>query len=247
MGKENKNSNNEPLISIITVVYNCEKTLENTIKSVLNQSYINIEYLIIDGNSNDGTINILKKYEDNIDFLLSEPDKGIYDAMNKGLKMAHGEYIAFLNAGDTYDSDSVQKIVSEIKNKPKPDIIYGMMRIINSEGKILWIYGYTHNFIEKSMIAHPTCFVKKELYNKFNYNTMYKSAADYDLFLTFYEKQYSFVFLEKIIGNYSLGGMSDSYKGKEETLKVLFSHKILTKKQYIIRLLILNLKKILKR
>lgn len=228
----------KPLITVVTVVYNGETTLEQTIQSVVNQSYDNVEYIIIDGASTDATLDIIKKYDDKIDYWQSEPDKGIYDAMNKGVALATGEYIALLNSGDWYESYTVSEVVSHIRSNPSTDIFYGMMRIISEEKKFLWVYGYTHNYLEKAMISHPTSFVRKSLYGKYHYSLEYKSAADYDLFLTFYQNNYSFCFVEKILGNYILGGMSDSLVGKKETSLVRYKHRIISFKNFILHFLV---------
>ena len=108
-----KNNMNYPLISVITVSYNAVLTIEQTILSVINQTYLNIEYIIIDGGSTDGTVNVIKKYADKIAYWVSESDKGIYDAMNKGIAYSHGEYCNFINAGDKFCSSSILKHVSE--------------------------------------------------------------------------------------------------------------------------------------
>ena len=103
--------NNSPLISIITVSYNAVKTIEDTITSVLNQTYSNIEYIIIDGASTDGTLEVIKKYQDDISIIVSEPDKGIYDAMNKGIERANGELIGIINADDWYEANAVERSI----------------------------------------------------------------------------------------------------------------------------------------
>lgn len=225
--------NVKPLVSIITVVYNGVKTLEKTIQSVLNQTFQNIEYIIVDGNSKDGTIDIIRKYEKQISYWISEPDNGIYDAMNKGIKLAHGQYIVMLNSGDTYDSIAIEKAAEEMKkNKFSVDVYYGMMRIMSENNKILWIYGYTHNFLSSTMIAHPTCLVKKQVYEQFQYDENYKSAADYDFFLRLNKNGFSFNFLEIIFGNYLLGGMSDSYLGYKETLKIKYKYGLISWKSF---------------
>lgn len=232
----------KPLITVVTVVFNGEATLEQTIQSVVNQTYDNIEYIIIDGNSTDGTLDIIKKYEDKIDYWQSEPDKGIYDAMNKGINLATGDFVALLNSGDWYEKNTVFEVVSAIIQNPKVDIFYGMMRIFSEDYTFLWVYGFCHNYLYHSMISHPTCFVRKTIYKKYKYDINYKSAADYDLFLTLFQNNYIFYFIEKILGNYILGGMSDSLLGQKETNLVMKKHGILNNKVYIKRKIILFLK-----
>lgn len=232
-GIEKKNQQEKPLITVVTVVYNGAESLEQTITSVINQTYDNIEYIIIDGASSDSTLDIIQKYEDKIDYWQSEPDKGIYDAMNKGIRLATGEYISLLNSGDWYEKYTIERIVDAIKKEPNIDIFYGMMRIYTEDKKFLWMYGYSHNYLDKAMISHPTSFVKKSIYEKYKYNIEYKSAADYDLFLTFYQNHFSFYFLENVLGNYILGGMSDSLIGKKETVRVQFKHGFISFFTYI--------------
>src|ERR1700761_112956 len=125
----------DPRLSIITIVYNNASDIERTILSVINQTYKNIEYIIIDGASTDGTLNIIGKYRDSISKLVSEPDKGIYDAMNKGLQQATGDYVLFMNSGDEiYAGDTVEKIFN---TEPDADIYYGETEMINADGKSL--------------------------------------------------------------------------------------------------------------
>lgn len=228
----------KPLITVVTVVYNGAATLEQTIQSVVNQTYDNVEYIIIDGASTDGTLDIIKKYENNIDYWQSEPDKGIYDAMNKGIGLVTGNYVSLLNSGDWYENNTVMNVVTEIKKNPLNDIFYGMMRIYSEDYKYLWVYGYGHDYLEHSMISHPTSFVAKKIYEAYKYNLKYKSAADYDLFLTLFQKGYKFYFIEKILANYILGGMSDSFVGKKETSKVRFEHKVISLKSFLIHFVI---------
>ena len=120
----------QPTFSIITITYNAVRLVEQTLLNVLSQSYPNIEYIVIDGGSTDGTVDIIRRYESGLAYWVSEPDKGIYDAMNKGLQKATGDYVWFINAGDTLcSSDTVQSVVSRLqKRKALPDIIYGSSR-----------------------------------------------------------------------------------------------------------------------
>ena len=121
-----------PKVSIVTISFNAEKFIERTIQSVIKQSYSNIEYIVIDGNSTDNTVNIIKQYESQIDFWMSEPDKSLYDAMNKGLEKATGEYVLFMNAGDKiHEENSLQEIMEGHNNT---DLIYAKAEHINKEG-----------------------------------------------------------------------------------------------------------------
>ena len=115
-----------PKFSVITVTYNAGKVLEDTIQSVIFQTYRNVEYIIVDGNSKDNTLEIVDKYRNRISQVISEPDKGLYDAMNKGIQLATGNYLCFLNAGDEFhDNETLQKIVHTLKGMELPDVIYG--------------------------------------------------------------------------------------------------------------------------
>ena len=131
--------NNTVKFTIITITYNAAQWLERTILSILSQSYGNIEYVIIDGASTDGTVDIIRQYAPGVSFWLSEPDKGLYDAMNKGLQHATGDYVWFINAGDTLPhADIIQRIVQKIeKRKHLPDVIYGETAIVDAQGKML--------------------------------------------------------------------------------------------------------------
>lgn len=217
-----------PVLSVITVVYNNRDTIEQTIQSVLNQTYKNIEYLIVDGGSTDGTLDVIKKYDGQISYWHSEPDNGIYDAMNKGIRMAIGDYICLLNADDWFDINAAMIVADEIRKceiaGSRKDIYYAMARVINSDGETVDIQGATVHILNRSSIAHQTCFVSKEIYSKSLYDTSYKSAADYDFFCRMKREGAKFHFIEKIIVNYRLGGMSDSAFGLRETYKIRYKN-----------------------
>lgn len=179
-----------PKISVVTVTYNSAATLEKTILSVLNQTYPNIEYIIIDGGSTDGTVDIIEKYADRLTYWVSEPDKGIYDAMNKGIDAATGDYINFMNADDTfYDNEVIKKIFS---TEYDDDVIYGKTL------KITPNYTYIEKnrsipFLNEGMaFGHQASFSKTELMKKIKFDLKYKSAADYDFFHTVMKKNGSF-------------------------------------------------------
>lgn len=222
-GQIKKTKINKPLISIVTVVYNGEASLENTLLSVFNQTYDNIEYIIIDGNSSDKTIEIVKKYEDKIDYWISESDNGVYFAMNKGIAFASGDYIALLNCGDWYESYTCSIIADNILSY-KVDVYYGIVRIYSQNNKLLCVKGSTIDNLSTEMIAHPTCFISKNIYAAKNYNTKYRSAADYDFILQLKDGKYSFSFIEEILTNFTIGGISSSKTGHKETNRIMYEY-----------------------
>ena len=127
-----------PRFSVITVTYNAEKVLEDTIQSVISQTYHHVEYIIIDGASKDGTMAIVNRYRDRISRVVSEPDKGLYDAMNKGIALATGDYLCFLNAGDSFhEDDTLQKMVHSINANELPDVLYGQTALVDTERHFL--------------------------------------------------------------------------------------------------------------
>ena len=178
-----------PHFSIITVTYNAEKVLEETIQSVVSQTYTNIEYLIIDGNSKDGTMKIVQQYQKHIHQVISEPDKGLYDAMNKGIQLATGDYVCFLNAGDKFHKDdTLQKIVESLGTIDKlPDVMYGQTAIVDYEGKFLRMRRHSapdslnwRSFKSGMLVCHQAFFAKRELAIKEPYNLSYRFSADFD-------------------------------------------------------------------
>ena len=175
-----------PKFSIITVTYNAQKVLEDTIQSVIAQTYHHVEYLIIDGASKDETLNIANKYRQHIHALLSEPDKGLYDAMNKGLQLATGDYVCFLNAGDTlHDSDTLAKMVHSIQSNELPDVIYGETAIVDANRHFLHMRRLEapkvltwKSFKQGMLVCHQAFFAKRALAEP--YNLHYKFSSDFD-------------------------------------------------------------------
>ena len=212
-------------LSIITVTYNSDKYLEETILSVINQNYDNLEYIIIDGGSTDSTVEIIKKYEDHIAFWVSEKDSGIYDAINKGILRSNGDYIGIINSDDWYEVDVFKSIEKSIKIN-HPDIVHGILRLWEND-KLMGLQGYTSDFLNYGMISHPTCFVKREVYNLIGlFNTKYVIAADYDFMLKSFNRNVKFFYVEQVIANFRLSGISNSNSSlrESETSQVLFSH-----------------------
>lgn len=199
-----------PLITIITVSYNAVKDIENTILSVLNQTYPNIEYIIIDGGSTDGTLDIIKKYQDKITYWVSEPDKGIYDAMNKGALKATGMWLNFMNAGDTFYNEQVLEEVFKDKDCDNADVIYGDVVYIHPDREDIRKAAPLKRIKVGIPFCHQSAFVKTKLQQKYLFDTTYKICADYNFFHTLQKKGCSFKYKEQIIAKYLAGGFSSN-------------------------------------
>ena len=177
-----------PKFSIITVTYNAEKVLEDTIQSVIFQTYRNVEYIIVDGASKDHTLEIVNKYHNRINKVISEPDKGLYDAMNKGIQLATGDYLCFLNAGDKFhDSETLQKIVHTLKGQELPDVVYGETAIVDEEGHFLHMRRLStpahlnwKSFKQGMLVCHQAFFANRELAINHLYDLQYRFSADFD-------------------------------------------------------------------
>lgn len=199
----------KPLMSIVTVVFNGEKYLEETILSVITQAYDNFEYIIIDGGSTDGTIDIIKKYEDRIDYWVSEADKGIYYAMNKGIEAASGEFIAFINADDWYEKDILKNVKEIINEHENIDFFYGDLNFIKTDGEIrIW----KGNRGKKGLsIPHPTVFIRTEILKKTPFNTNFKIVADAELTLRLFHANIKSFYMNEVIANFRDGGVSSNF------------------------------------
>lgn len=195
------NNKQNHLITIITVVYNCVNTLEETILSVINQDCDDFEYIIVDGGSNDGTVEIIKKYQDKITLWISEPDNGIYDAMNKSLNYVNGNWCYYLNSGDSFYSGDVLSNVIPYLNDDI-DVVYGSINCITRTNSFVKKPSSIGKILEKMVFCHQAVFVKKEILKKFKFNVNYKIAADFDLFRKLYIKNFIFFEIEIVIANY---------------------------------------------
>jgi len=195
--------------SIITVTYNSAKTLETTIKSVIDQSFPYIEYIVVDGGSTDGTLDIIKKYQDKITKWVSEKDGGISDAMNKGIKMASGDIIGIIHADDWYEIGALEKVDAAFESTGT-DIVCGKVRFYKNEKSEL-IYDSVPELLEKEMtVQHPSVFVKKSVYEREGgFDLHYKYAMDYDLLLRLKLKGNKFKTLNNVISNMRYDGKSD--------------------------------------
>lgn len=245
--RKKNTKNKSPLFSIITVVYNNEKYLEETILSVLKQSYKNFEYIIVDGGSTDRTLEIIKKYNNKIDYWVSEKDKGIYDAFNKGMSLCRGNFIGIINSDDIYTKNSLKIISSYIKKKPVFDFIFGSVR---KHWGIL--HGYKPNKIFYSWgfySSHSTgFFIKRSSAQKVGlYDLKYKYHADYDYFyrLIVQKKMTGLATKKKeITGIFRRGGFSSTINYRK-----LFKEEMLIRynnKQNFVLLIVIFIYKIVK-
>ncbi len=209
-------------ISIITVVYNNERTIKDALESVLGQSYRDIEYVIIDGKSKDNTVTIIDEYTDKLGYFISEKDNGLYDAMNKGIQAATGDVIGILNSDDLYqDFDVIADVMEQFNNDSTLDILYGNLVYVKSDdvNKIVrnWkCKPYYNRFFENGNVPpHPALFVKKSVYDKVGlFNLDYKLAADYELMLRMLKKHdFKIKYIDRLIVKMRLGGATNqSYK-----------------------------------
>ncbi|MEC9209438.1 MAG: glycosyltransferase family 2 protein [Bacteroidota bacterium] len=206
-----------PKISIITVCCNSQSTIKHTIESVSSQDYPNVEYIVIDGASTDWTLKVLNYCQDKINYFISENDEGIYDAMNKGIKMATGDIIGILNSDDFYPNNNVLSKVAKMFSVSDCDCLYGDLVYVNkSDGRQVVRYWKSGEFsvskLDKGwMLPHPTFFVKKNVYEKYGlYNTDLKTAADYEMILRLLHKyRLKVVYLPEIMVKMRMGGESN--------------------------------------
>jgi glycosyltransferase involved in cell wall biosynthesis len=233
-------------VSIITVCRNSEKTIERTILSVLNQTYQDIEYIIIDGKSTDNTLKIVGKYKNSIK-LISEKDNGIYDAMNKGIKMAEGDIIGILNSDDWYEKDAIEKVVKKYdKEYGKYQVIYGGVKIWKDDKMVKLCWNSAEN-LQNDCIQHPAMFVTRETYRVFGtFLTKYKLAADYELQLRYWNSEkVLFVPIYDMITNFSLGGASSAdVEVAIECNDIKYKYGNITQLTYIKRKIIFKMQKI---
>ena len=200
-------------ISIITVSYNSAKTIETTFMSVLQQTYSNIEYIVIDGGSTDNTLKIAKKYSEIITVLVSEQDNGLYDAMNKGISLATGDVIGLINSDDLFcDPDALNKVAKVFKKNKNLDSVYADLFYVSQQdiNKISrrWVSGIQRKFKYGWHPAHPTFYIKKSIYNRFGlFDLSFKLAADFEIMLRFLDKHnISTTYLKEPLVKMRLGG-----------------------------------------
>ena len=225
-----------PTFSIITVTYNAEATIEVTLHSVQQQTYRQIEHIIVDGGSKDHTLSIIEKYKDSYLHVISEPDKGLYDAMNKGIHLAKGDYLCFLNAGDTFhEVDTLEKIVNgnrelSIVNR-QSSILYGQTAIVNADRQFLRMRHHTapevltwKSFKQGMLVCHQAFFVKRTLAEP--YNLHYKYSSDFDWCIRMMKKADVITNTHLILIDYLDEGMTTRHHKASllERLRIMAKH-----------------------
>lgn len=240
--------NKTPSISVITVCRNSAETIGRTFQSILDQGFDGVESIVIDGVSTDGTLDIVEDYQARFKArglnmtVISEPDEGIYDAMNKGLKQCRGELVGILNSDDQYEAGALEHIHCAAQENPKAGIIYGFLRQVIS-GRELSVYRYNFDFILSDLSAgiqaavqHPTCFVRRSVYDSIGtFDEGYRLAADYDFLLRAKRKGVKFLGLDEVIATFNSGGVTDTTPLEirmEERYRAQLTNGLISQKKY---------------
>lgn len=202
--------NGFPWISVVTVCRNAASTIEQTLRSVRDQSYPYREHIVVDGQSTDGTIDILRRYDDSIACWISEPDAGIYDAMNKGIALANGDWVGVLNSDDWYPEKTLRHVADAVRRHPDADVIHGDIYLVDrSLPPYPIVQGSHENLFSQWRIRHPTCFVRKHVYESFCYDQRYPINADFELLLRIEAAGYRFVHIDVPLTCFRTGGISN--------------------------------------
>ncbi len=195
-----------PKVTVVTVVYNRVKEIEQTMLSVLNQTYADLEYIVIDGGSTDGSLDIIRKYAKHLAYWVSEPDKGIYDAMNKGIRQASGEWVNFMNAGDSFWSPLVvAESMRYVQAYPSAGVLYGDTVHKNPFGKVRIDARPLEGIVRETVFCHQSCFVRTDLLKDMPFDLAYRYVADYDLLSKLYRAGVSFVYYPQVISLFAVG------------------------------------------
>ena len=226
-------------LTTIVVSLNAQKRLASTLDSILAQEYDELEVIAVDGGSTDGTVDVLKQYEGRFQGRLhwrSEPDKGIYDAMNKGIARATGDYVNFLNCGDSYAPQALVQVAELIQLHPEVDVAYGISRYFDDKGEVRLIRESHTRFRDRN-ICHQSIWYRRVLFAKYgNYDLKYRFLADYDLNIRLFQAGAVFHALDAIVANYSLDGVTSSdahnEEGQKEAMAIFYEHHLVDKAHY---------------
>lgn len=226
--------NNRPMpkFSVITVTYNAAGVLEDTIQSVISQTYHHVEYIIVDGASTDGTMAIVDRYRSRIHTVVSEPDRGLYDAMNKGMALATGDYLCFLNAGDCFhEDDTLQQMVHTLHGTELPDVMYGNTAIVDAEGHFLRMRRLSppdqlnwKSFRQGMLVCHQAFFAKRSL--AVPYNLTYRYSSDFDWCIRVMKKAQSFHYTRLTVIDYLEEGLTTRHHraSLKERFRIMSRH-----------------------
>ena len=205
----------QPLLSIITITYNCAPTIEATIVSILGQTFEDYEYIIIDGKSSDKTLDIVNKYKNRISKIVSKPDLGIADAFNKGWRTAHGEWVIYINSGDIFCTKDILSELSEHLIKNKSSVVYGNYVVSDSVHRktVSADHSMLHKFCKPiNPICHQSTFVPKKLYELYPFDIRLQTGMDYDVWLRMRANSVPFVKIPMAISEFQVGGISETPK-----------------------------------
>lgn len=231
----------DTLVSVITVCRNGEKTIARTIESVLQQSYGNIEYLVVDGASTDGTMMVVREYESAFHGRLkwvSERDGGIYDAMNKGIHRAQGEIIGMINSDDWYERDSVAEVVDAYRHHGA-GVYYGILRVLENDQEVM-LKRTNYRYLYRDVVGHPAFFVTADIYRTHGgFRLEFPFAADFELMMRLLHRKVPFIQIDEVLANFSLGGESTIHalRTSEEYLRIRCEYGYMSKSSMRARLI----------
>jgi glycosyltransferase involved in cell wall biosynthesis len=244
-------SGTRPLVSVVTVCRNSANSIARTFESVLHQSYRRIEYLVIDGASTDGTLEVIRKYEPKFRGRMrwiSEKDKGIYDAMNKGIGLATGRIIGLINSDDWYEPEAVRAVAEAYRNNGDA-VYYGMLRVLE-DGQEVMLKLSNYRFLHRDVVGHPAYFVAKRIYQQHgSYRLDYEIASDFEFMMRLIHRNVPFVQINQVLANFNYGGESSLRESKtiEEYMRIRCEYGYLPSRELRIRLFRLKISRLLDR
>lgn len=224
-----------PLISVVTVVRNGERTLARAMQSVAKQTYRNVQYIVVDGNSTDSTPQIIQLHRDHVDVLIQEPDRGIYDAFNKGLRLAQGLYVCILNCDDHLEPHALERLVQSIPQGATQDalpIIHANLKLLTMDGQPIRVLRHRADAFARRFSAmpvnHPSTFVPRVVYQKLGvFDDSYRIAGDYEFVLRVHRAGVSFMYLDEELVSMQVGGASSLKQSgvlAKERFRVIRTH-----------------------